>query len=163
MPKKPEISINVTHFTEREVIKAISSECPDFELIPRNDQWVMALHAVGTTNATIASLTSRTEEGISKAVDRYAPMTSQLNDGAKARLNQRMMWNAVGSYISVMSDRKRIDQLKPVDAIKVLKEMPNLLRELMKIELEWYEHREEMNRLNYDGFANSLEAVSDGE
>jgi len=129
-------------------------------LIPRNEQWVMALHAIGTSVATIGSLTGRTEEGISRAVDKYAPMTSVLNDGAKSKLNQRMMWNAIGSYISVLSDRKRIDALTPTDAIKIMKELPNLLRELMKIEIEWYEHREEMNRLNYDGFAKSMEVVS---
>jgi len=153
---KQEIKLNVTHFTQEEVIKAVESECPDFNLIPKADQWVMALHAMGVTPATISSVTGRTEAGIKSAIDRFAPMTSALNDGAKAKLNQRMIWNAMSSYISVMSDRSKIDKMTPLDAMRVAKELPKILEAYMFAEEEWYKHREEMNKLNYDGFAASL-------
>jgi len=161
MPK-PEISINVTRFTQDEVVRAVASECPDFEHIPKADQWIMALHAMGVPTATISSLTGRMEDGVKKAIDRFAPMTSILPDGAKAKLNQRMVWNAVGSYVSVLSDKNKIDKLNPYEAMRVVKEMPSVLRELMSIEEEWHKHREKMNAMNYDGFAKSLKEPTDG-
>jgi|APSaa5957512622_1039677.scaffolds.fasta_scaffold36576_3 hypothetical protein len=163
MPKKPEIKINVTRFTQDEVIEAVMQECGDFKFIPSQEQWVMALYSIGQTPAVISSITGRSEEGIQRAVDRYGKMTSQLPDGAKSKLNQRMVWNALGSYISVITDKKKIDAMKPLDAFKVAESLPGMLRELMKIEEEYREHKAKMKTLDMTDFKKMLELESEGE
>jgi len=123
---------------------------------PEGEQWVMALYCVGQTVAVISNVTGRSEDGIKLTIDRYEKCTSMLSDGAKSMLNQRMIWNAMSSYISVVTDSKAIEKLSADKAMKILQELPNTLRELMKIEQEYFTHKEEMNKLNFDGFSKTL-------
>ncbi len=155
MPKR-EISINVTRFTADEVIDAVRSECPDFEYIPANEQWVMALYSIGQTPTVISASTGRSEEGIQRTIERYASMTSQLPDGAKCKLNMRMIFNSLGSYISVITNKDKIDNLKPADAFKIAKDIPDLLRDLMRIEEEYHEHADKMKSLDMTAFQRVL-------
>jgi hypothetical protein len=153
---KNNMAIPVTKFSQEEIIAAVMSECEDFSLIPRAEQWTMALYSIGHTQAVIANETGRSPEAIAQSIERYGKFTSSIPDGIKSQVNQRMIWNSIGSYISVISDHKKVEALKPDAAAKIVKELPNILRELMKIEAEYFEHKSRMDALNFDKFGKSL-------
>ena len=117
----------------------------------------MALFAMGGSPDSIASVESRPQGEISLIIEKYRACLSMLPDDAKAKICQRLLWNSIGTYVSVMTDKKRIDKLDPESAMKVLKEIPKLQRELMALETEWTEHQNRMVTLDFTSFRKSLE------
>ena len=116
----------------------------------------MALYAMGGSYESIASMLDRKTEDIANVVERFKSFLSTLPDDAKARICQRLLWNSIGTYVAVMTDKRKIDSLSPDDAMKILKEIPKLQRELMELESVFIEHQSRMATLNFDAFGKSL-------
>jgi hypothetical protein len=152
----PKTQINLSSFSRDEVLSVIRSQCSNFDMIPQAEQWTMALYAMGGSYESIASMLDRKTEDIANVVERFKSFLSTLPDDAKARICQRLLWNSIGTYVAVMTDKRKIDSLSPDDAMKILKEIPKLQRELMELESVFIEHQSRMATLNFDAFGKSL-------
>lgn len=149
--------INLSNFSKDEVLLVMRNQCPDFDLIPEKEQWVMALFAMGGSADSIASVEGRTVADITNVVERYKGCLSSIPDDAKAKICQRLLWNSIGTYVAIMTDKKRIDKLDPEAAMKILKDIPKIQRELMELESVFVEHQNRMATLDFAGFSKSLE------
>jgi len=149
------MKINVTKFDEEEIVGLVNAECPDFGMIPESEQFAMALYSMGNSMASISAVTGRSSEGLQRAIDRYGSLTSQLPDGAKIALYLRQLFNAAGSLVTVVSDRDALSKLTPVEATKMLKEIPAIMSDYIKMEETYQLHKNEMNKLNFTGLQRS--------
>ncbi len=154
--KKPEMQVNVTRFSQEEIITLVKAECNDFNFIPEHEQWVMALYALGVSEMMIEGLTGKTGGQIKHAIHQYSALTSTLPDNVKMAIHQRMMFNSIGAFVAVMTDKEKIAQLTPKSAGEVLKMVFDLQREYMKLEGEYAEHCQKVNAMTFKGFEKAL-------
>jgi len=157
MPVPQQKKINLSNFSRDEVLLVMRNQCPDFDLIPQQEQWVMALFAMGGSPDSISSIEDRQTGDVANVIEKYRGCLSTLPDDAKAKICQRLLWNSISTYVSVMTDKKRIDKLDPESAMKILKEIPKVQRELMELESVFVEHQNRMATLDFSGFSKSLE------
>jgi hypothetical protein len=154
--KKPEMQVNVTRFSQEEIITLVKAECNDFNYIPEHEQWVMALYAVGLADCTIESLTGRTPGQIQHAIHQYAPLTSVMPDNVKMSIQMRMMFNSYGALTAVATDKDKIASMKPKEACEVMKMMFDLQRDYMKLIDEYAQHLQKVNAMTFKGFEKAL-------
>jgi hypothetical protein len=154
--KKPEMQVNVTRFSQEEIITLVKAECNDFNYIPEHEQWVMALYALGVAEVMIESLTGRTTGQIKGAITKYSQLTSTLPDNVKMGIHQRMMFNSIGAFVAVLTDKEKIAGMSPKSAGEVMRMLFDLQREYMKLEGEYAEHCQKVNAMTFKGFEKAL-------
>ena len=155
-PKKGPEPIDVTRFAREEIIKVIKSECKDFELIPECCQWTMALYASGAESEQIAGKTGRTEKQVAADIEKYKGYVSILSDCTRARLGGRALWASVPNWIDVLTDVAKIKEANVWTAMRALRELPEIMRELMALEEDMAKHEKEMRKLDFSQFGKSL-------
>ena len=156
MKRKQETKVAMTRFSQDEIVTMVKAECDDFCYIPEHEQWTMALYALGQSEEMIAEITGRMPSQIKHAVHKYSCLTSTLPDNIKMSIHQRMMFNSIGTFVSVMTDKQKIGTLSPKVAAEVLEKVFTLQREYMKLEMEYAEHCQKVSAMTFKGFGAAL-------
>lgn len=127
-------SIGKFEINREEIITLAKTECSEFRMIPQKYQYALALYACGMTNEAIVKVATVTDESLADAIDKYGKYLTRMPDVAKTKMNRRMLFNAMGMYAAVVSDREKVLEMSPKDALVVLKELPAILDSLIAIE-----------------------------
>jgi len=139
-----------------ELYEMLGVICPRFRDVPDVDKEVVSRHMAGLSVELIAAQTGRGEKGVQMAIDRWAGLVEQVPEEVKVRLSLLMIINAVPALCSVVCDRRKIEKLKPEDAIKVLDVIPKVMGTLMKMERDYIEHKRKVSEIDYSGFGKTL-------
>jgi len=153
--------MKLTPQTNEELIKSVEAAVPDFQFVPDSEKYVMALHCMGMVSAGIAGITGKTIGGVDAIIQRYQNFTSQLPDGVKLRLTAKVLFNSLSSYAAVASDKKKIADLSALDALKCMKEMKQMIPELLSLEKEVMEHQNAIRGM--DGLGEFAKRLGSGD
>ena len=137
--------MKLTPQTNEELIKSVEAACPDFQYIPDQEKYVMALHCIGLVPAGISGVTGRTEGQVDAVIQKYQNFTSQIPDYTKLRMTAKVMFNSLSSYAAVASDKKKISELTALDAIKCMKELKGMIPQLLAMEKDIMEYQSALN------------------
>lgn len=154
--KKQSEPVEVSRFAREEILNTLKAQCRDFELIPEEKQWIMALYASGMDVNEIAKKVGAKLASIEADIVKYKRYTSTLSDRVRARLNCRTLWASLPEWVAAATDSKKIRDASLWVALKALTEVPAIMRELLKLEEDMAKHEDSMRAFDFSQFGESL-------
>lgn len=151
--KPPRVKLAVSDLDREDLLRLVESECRDFAAIPKEEQWVMALYAIGQEPEAIARLTSRGKAVVEKTVERYAPCLTRIPDSIRLWMSVRILLSAIPRLVSRVSD----SDVKGGQAASLLGQIVFLAPKLMNLGDQFVEYENRMkDMMDIDGLRAQL-------
>lgn len=140
-----------TEFSKEEILKVVRAECPDFELIPKNEQWLMAMYASGSDTKTIAEAVQRPESLVIQTIEKYKNLISIITDEGRALLAIRAAWTGIPVALQIATDKTKVEKLSALQGVRLARDLMGVINNIGPV-LDYM--REQNERLKSEDFSN---------